>query len=223
MQMTRGPGERGTALLCVLMVTTVLATLSGALVLVAIAESMASANHGAAQQALYAAEAALEETRAELASADWRSVPGLGISESLNDAAQAPRAPHGAVLDLAALTSARQAESDAFFAPSADRPVWRLFGHGPFADLAPAGLTLPPAYLLVWVADDGGERDGDRGQDSNNVLVVRTEAYGVAGAHRAIEATLMLQTEPAGEGEGGVPVPLPGRRGVRIVSWKEVR
>jgi hypothetical protein len=223
MQETRGPAERGTALLCVLMVTTLLATLSAALVLVAITESMSSANHGAAQQALYAADAALEQTRGELATADWRITPGVGISGYLIDHEQMPRAPDGAVLDLAALTAARQAESDASFSPSPDRPLWRLFGHGRFGDLAPAGLSVPPAYLLVWVADDGDERDGDRGQDSNNVLLVRTEAYGVAGAHRSIEATLMLQTEPAGEGESGVPAPPPVRRGVRVLSWKEVR
>ena len=58
------------------MVTTLLATLSGALVLVVMSETMASANHGAAQQALYAAEAALDDTLGELQTTDWRTLPG---------------------------------------------------------------------------------------------------------------------------------------------------
>ena len=60
------------------MVTTLLATLSGALVLVVMSESMASANHGAAQQAVYAAEAGLEDTLSELQTADWRTSAGSG-------------------------------------------------------------------------------------------------------------------------------------------------
>ena len=84
-------GQRGSALICVLMVTTVLATLSGALVLVVMSESMASANHGAAQQAVYAAEAGLEDTLSELQTADWRSLPGTGGSACLRDSgADAP-------------------------------------------------------------------------------------------------------------------------------------
>src|SRR3954463_13089426 len=96
-------GQRGSALLCVLMVTTVLATLSGALVLVVMSESLASANHGAAQQAVYAAEAGLEDTLSELQTADWRGLPGTAVSACLRDPAQMPRAPDGAALNLGAL------------------------------------------------------------------------------------------------------------------------
>ena len=71
-------GQRGSALICVLMVTTLLATLSGALVLVVMSESMASANHGAAQQALYAAEAALEDTLSELQTSGLAHAAGSG-------------------------------------------------------------------------------------------------------------------------------------------------
>jgi len=187
-------------------------------------ESIASANHGAAQQALYAADAALEETLSELQGADWRSLPGGAVSTRLWDGAPAPLAPDGAVLDIAALTTARQAESDAAFGISPDRPVWRLFGHAPLSDLTPAGAVVPPAYLLVWMADDGDERDGEAERDSNDVLMVRVEAFGASHAHRSIEATLALQTGPAAEpGEGGGGLPAGTRREVRVLSWKEVR
>jgi type II secretory pathway pseudopilin PulG len=208
--------ERGTTLLCVLMITTLLATLAAAVVLVVIANSMASANHGAAQQALYAADAALEQTIGELRLADWRTLPGFVVSNRLWDGVQAPRAPDGTVLDLARLTADRQAASDALFGASPDRPVYRLFGHARFRDLVP-GVTTVPAYLLVWVKDDGDEGDGDPERDSNEVVMVRAEAFGVAGAHRSIEATLARQTGPPAGGPGG------GRFDVRVLSWREVR
>jgi hypothetical protein len=215
-------GQRGSALICVLMVTTLLATLSGALVLVVMSESMASANHGAAQQAVYAAEAGLEDTLGELQTTDWRVLPGAAVSACLRDAAQTPRAPDGAVLNLTALAAGRQAESDAVFAASPDGPVWRLFGHGPFSDLAPGRVNIPAAYLLIWVADDGEDGDGDAARDSNGRVMLRVEAYGSAGAHRSIEATVMLQilAEPP-PADGSAPPP--ARTAVRVLSSREVR
>ena len=121
-------------------------------------------------------------------------------------------------------STARQAESDAAFGISPDHPVWRLFGHAPLSDLTPAGAVVPSAYLLVWMADDGDERDGEAERDSNDVLMVRVEAFGASHAHRSIEATLALQTGPAAEpGEGGGGLPPGTRREVRVLSWKEVR
>jgi len=212
--------ERGTALLTVLMVTTLVGSLAAAIVFVVMTDSLASANHGAAQHALYAADAALEATLGELRLADWRVLPGGGVSGRLWDGALAPRAPDGTILDLARLTLERQAESDAIFRASPDRPVWHLFGHAPFQDLVPDAVTLP-AYLLVWLQDDGDEGDGDGERDSNDVLVVRAEAFGASGAHRSVQATICLQTADVAGGEPGVPVV--ARRAVRVLSWGEVR
>src|SRR4029079_6074595 len=124
---------------------------------------------------------------------DWRSLPGAAVSTSLRDSTQTPHAPDGTALDLGALTADRQAESDGTFAASPDRPVWRLFGRGPFNDLAPGRPNIPPAYILVWVGDDGEDGDGDAARDANNRVMLRVEAYGAAGSHRSIEATVMLQ------------------------------
>jgi hypothetical protein len=221
-RLATGTGERGTALICVLMVTTLLGTLSGALVLVALSETMASANHGTAEQALYAADAALEATLGELGSADWPGIPGAAVSARLQDPSPSPRTPDGRILDLAVLAAERQTASNAVFAPSPNRPVWHLFGRCPLTDLSPAGLVVPPAYLLVWIADDGDEADGDASRDSNQVVMVRAEGFGAAGAHRSVEATVALQNAPAGPPpEGGGPPPL--RHAVRVLSWREVR
>ena len=213
-------GERGTALVTVLMVTTLVGSLAAAVVFVVMTDSLASANHGAARHALYAADAALEATLGELRLADWRVLPGGAVSARLWDDAQAPRAPDGTTLDLARLSLERQAESDEIFTASPNRPVWHLFGHAPFQDLVP-GTVAPPAYLLVWLQDDGDEGDGDGERDSNDVLVVRAEAFGASGAHRSVQATVCLETTVAAGGEPGVPVV--ARRAVRVLSWREVR
>jgi hypothetical protein len=207
--------DKGTALIAVLMVTTLLAALSAAVVLIVMTDSMASANHGAAQQALYAADAALEQTMSELRVADWSTAPGGVRSAYLRDGALSPAAPDGTVLDLARLAVERQRESDRIFGASVNRPVWRLFGHAPFSDLTPAGVIVPPAYLLIWMADDGDEGDGDPERDSNGVLMLRVEAFGSSGAHRSVEATVSLQTSLSARGVA--------RREVRVLSWREVR
>ncbi len=216
--------EQGTALLAVLMVITLLVALSAAVVLVTTMESRAAGNHEAAQFALYAADGALEQTISELRAADWRIVPGNLMSGHLWNVEAPPRAPDGSILDVARLTTSRQAESDVVFAPSADRPRWYLFAHAAFSDLVPSGVVMPPIYLLVWIADDGDESDGDPERDSNDVVLVRAEALAASGARRSIEATLSRETRPApgsAEPAGGPPPVL--RQEVRILSWREVR
>ncbi len=213
--------ERGTALVTVLIVTTLVATLAAAIVLVVMSNGLASANYGAAQQALYAADAALEETIAELRAADWGGLPGGAASLRLHDGTASPRAPDGSAIAVARLQAALQADSDARYGASPNRPVWHLYGRAPYADLLP-GLIVPPAYLVVWIADDGDERDGDPERDSNRIVLVRAEAFGSTGAHRTVEAVLALQTAPGTVVDPAAPPP-PERREVRILSWREVR
>ena len=86
----------------------------------------------------------------------------------------------------------------------------------------PAGRTFPPAYLLVWVADDGEDGDGDAARDSNSRVMLRVEAYGAAGAHRSIEAVVVLQVLAAPPPADGSPPP-PARTAVRVLSSREVR
>ncbi len=213
--------ERGTALVTVLMVTTLVATLSAAIVLVVMSNSLASANHGAAQQALYAADAALESTISELRTTDWRAIPGGDASLRLRDGSASPRAPDGRSVAPDRLRAALQADSDARYGTGPNQPVWYLYGRARFADLL-SGPIVPPAYLIVWPADDGDERDGDPERDSNQVILARAEAFGVAGAHRTVEATLSLQTAPGAMVDPESPPP-PERREVRVLSWREVR
>jgi hypothetical protein len=54
---------------------------------------------------------------------------------------------------------------------------------------------VSPAYLLVWVADDG-EGDGDPAVDSNGQILVHAEAYGASGACRGVEAAIRRAQPP---------------------------
>jgi hypothetical protein len=214
-------GQRGTALVCALMVTALLATLGAALVLVVTAESLVGANHRASQQGIYAADAGLERAIGELRRlSTWQLVPGPGGGSSsgdFNDGAFAPQLPDGRILDLARLTIERQTDSNLFYPDTPDRPVWRLFAHASLNRMIAAGGTASP-YVVVWVADDPDDLDGDPGLDSNDILIVRSSVFGIRGARRAIEATIVRESAMDGLVAGGVT-----RSDVSVIAWREVR
>jgi PilX N-terminal len=213
--------QEGLALLCTLMVTSLLGMLGAALVFLATTESLISGNHRTAQQAFYGAEAGIERAMAGLATmADWSSIPGPGGAPSIPDfidgAAAAPLGD-GTSADLAQLTAARQADSDAFYAPTPNRPVWQLLAHAPLDWLTGPGAA--PVYVIVWIADDVDEADGDPLRDSNGVLMLRAEALGLRGARRRVEVTVAHDTrvDPASPPPDAEPLT---PAGVRIVSWR---
>ena len=84
----------------------------------------------------------------------------------------------------------------------ADNPRWNLFRYGPWASFTGAPSTL---YVVVLVADDTAEQDGDPRQDSQQGapgggrIRVRAEAFGAQGAHAAAEALLERNDENSAE------------------------
>jgi hypothetical protein len=215
-------GERGTALICALMVTALLATLGAALVFVVTAESLVGANHRASQQGLYAADAGLERAIGELRRlSTWQLVPAPGGGSSsgdFNDGALAPQLSDGRILDLARLTTERQTDSNLFYPDTPDRPVWQLFAHASLNRMiaGDAGTALP--YVVVWVADDPDDLDGDPGRDSNDILIMRSYAFGVRGARRAVEATVFRESALDGAVAGSLT-----RSDVSVIAWRDVR
>ena len=75
-----GRSESGAALLAALLVTSLLTTIAAALTFVTVAETLASANHGTAQEVAYAADAGLERTIADKRAAGI-DVISLGIGD----------------------------------------------------------------------------------------------------------------------------------------------
>lgn len=187
--------ERGVAVVMALLMAILIGAVAAALVALTTTETLISASFRHGTEASYGAEAALERALHDLATIpDWSPaltpVPGNLVS-GFDDGAAVARTPDGRALDLAVLTADRQRESDQRDGPGifgADSPQWRLFAHAPVSALMAApGLDLP-LYLVVWVADDESDGDGDPAVDRNGRILVWAVAFGAGGARRSVEA-----------------------------------
>ena len=91
------------------------------------------------------------------------------------------------------------------------------------ADVLPDGTINSPYYVVVFVADDPSETDGDPLHDSASpnpgagVVALRAEAFGLRGSHKVFECTVAREDAAAPTGLA------PGAAGVRVLSWREVR
>jgi PilX N-terminal len=210
---TRWRDDRGAALVVAILIAALMTAVASALLTTTTTETLIGGAHRASQETLYAADAALERAIGALASiSDWSAVlaaPAGTLMAPFDDGQAAPIAPDGRRLDLVRLLAARQAASNSLYGPGvfgADSPRWRLYGRAALSRVLGSNLAAQPAYLLVWLADDGADGDGDPGRDSNGQVALYVDGFGPAGARRAIEA--------------GISRSGPGV--VRLVSWKEV-
>jgi Tfp pilus assembly protein PilX len=183
--------DAGAALLLALLAVVLLAALGGGLIALGDTEATLAANHRAAAELLYAAEAAVERALSEMrAAATWTEVL-TGVRRSALYAATAqPVAPWGAMVDLAALTTALQAESDATAMWGLNNPSWRRFASGSLDVAAGNPPGVPQAYLVVWVADDPSEVDNDPSIDTNDTVLVRGLAVNAADLRVSVQGTV---------------------------------
>jgi hypothetical protein len=230
-------GEEGSALVIVMLVSSLLLVLGGVLMLSATTETHVAANVRNGTEALHAADAGLERAIADLAGlADWDAVLAGAASSFVDGAPGARRLPDGAAIDLREATNelrcgTRVACTDAAMdGVTAERPWgrnnprWQPFAYGPVARLLPAGAAYATAYVVVWIGDDPGENDGnpltdgrapERVDASNpenlgrDVLRLVAVAFGPGSTRRTVEATVVRTR---------LPVP-----GVRTVAWREMR
>ena len=206
--------ERGVAVVLALLLALLVGAIAAALVVLTTTETLISASFRHGQESSYGAEAALERALDDLATMpDWSPVLAAApanVVSSFDDGVASPLAPDGRRLDLARLTADRQRESDVRDGPTvfgADSPRWRLFAHAPLsALLAAPGLDLP-LYLVVWVADDELDGDGDPAVNRNGRIVVWAMAFGAGGARRSVEARV-------GRRDGG---------DLQLLAWREPR
>ena len=209
--------ERGAALFAVLMVTSLVSALAAALVFVTVTESRIGRTYQSAQAVGYAATAGIERTIADLrALPDWAAISASqSATGDFNDGNLAPVLADRAALDLTRLTAARQATSNSFYPAGANRPVWTLYAHASLAHITSFDLSANP-YVVVWIADDPGETDGDPARDSNGIVLVRAEAFGVRGSWRVVEATLAgsILRDTDGIAIGST---------VAVAAWREAR
>jgi len=199
--------DSGAALIVALLLTALMAALGVGLVELANTERSIAANFRTSQQARYAADAAVERSLVDLRPlTDWNGVLAGSTVSSFRDTTLTPTLASGQPLDIAAETAVHQRVSDARHALGANDPVWRLFAYGPLDALLPSG---PPssAYVVVWVADDRTEIDGNPAADSNGVVLLTARAW-VGRAVHTVEAALAK--------------PPTGAAGVHVLAWRSV-
>ena len=205
--------ERGAALLIALITAALIAAIAASLIVSTSTDLMITGSYRSSAEAMYGVEAGMERAIGELAAVpDWSVVLSApsSVVASFDDGSASVAAPDGRRLSVPALTAARQAAGDSVYGPAEfgpDGPVWRLFAHAGLQRVLPPALISPPGYILVWVADDGGDGDGDPSKDSNGQLLMYGDAYGVSGSRRALEVAIG-RVAPAA---------------IRVLSWKDPR
>jgi hypothetical protein len=184
------------AIASALVATVLLTGLGVALALMGIEESLLAGHDRQARALRLASESAAYLAVADLRRApSWILIPAL--TARFTDDTLTPQNPwDGATLDLTAETARAQADTDASRGPAEVPRVWRLLAYGPMARAAPA-LECGPYYLVVWVADDGADTDGDPGSDSNGIVTIRADALGPDGG-RATTRMSVARTAMAG-------------------------
>jgi type II secretory pathway pseudopilin PulG len=207
------------AVLVALMSTLLMAALAAALVLSTTAETMVAANFREGQQAVYAADAAIELAIADLAAApDWTPLLDGSVTSALPRNPPDPRwtLPDRSPLELTRLVNrlncrnANGCTAAALSALTAQRPwgannpMWRLYAYGPLPAFVPGSITDSTFFIVVMLADDAAENDGDPLRDGSTgtnpgsgVVMVRAEAFGTGGTHLVVEATAARDVEAA--------------------------
>ncbi|HXW07071.1 MAG TPA: PilX N-terminal domain-containing pilus assembly protein [Vicinamibacterales bacterium] len=197
-QRTRLADERGTALIIALMAMLLLTALGAAVVMVGNTETMIANNYRNGQEALYAADAAVERVVQDLLMVPrWNDILGGSVTSSYIDGDMGAKTlPAGGTLNLATATAQLQSETNLIAQWGANNPQWRLFAWGPLSDMLPNTRIDSPMYMAVWVADDPadgpspGVIDGNPTADVNGTLTLHAEAYGPGGTRKVIEVTV---------------------------------
>lgn len=200
--------DAGVALVIVMALSVLLASIGLTILLLANVEIAASGNQRDGVEAFHAADGALDYAIQELAALpDWNGVLAGTTRSRVSGPLRLPAAAGGAVLDAARLTADIQQSAYGGSAWGASTPRWRLFAHGSAVGDVGIGSVPDHVYVLVWVSDDIAEDDSDPWTDSNEHIVVRARAIGLRNSQRDVQAVI-ARTE------------MPGV--VRKVSWRIV-
>ncbi|HZT75598.1 MAG TPA: hypothetical protein VFA27_03010 [Vicinamibacterales bacterium] len=197
-------GDAGAALVAAVLALALAGALGAALALTTATESVVAGDFARAHAARYAAEAGLERAIAELPSiGDWNLALGGAVQSTFVDGPPSGTRTlaDGRVLDLARVVTSANAAGAPW---GTNNPVWRLFAYGPLDALLPGGVVRSPFYVVVMVADDPSETDGnplvdgdapcDAGETppgcnpGSGAIAVRAEAFGPRGAHQIAHA-----------------------------------
>lgn len=204
--------DRGTALITAIMATLLLSALGLALVLSTSTEGMIAGNFRNGQEALYAADGAVERVMDDLLTVpDWNNILQGNVRSAFIDGAPSGNRvlPDGTTINLtaatnvancghiAACTVAEMNTSTEDRPWGTNNPRWVLYAYGPLNTMVPTGTLNSNIYVIVWVGDDQSENDDDPTTDGNTqtnpgsgVLAMHVEAYGPQGTHKVLEVTV---------------------------------
>jgi len=238
--------EDGLALIIATMAMLLMSVLAAALVLASSSEMITAASFRDSSETLYAADAALEHAINTVAAAsDWSLLLSGSIQAAFTDGPPyGARSLDGSSIDLDELRNmANCSKRTACSADdmnrvtrerprAADNPRWQLYSYGNLASVMPAGSIGSPQYVVVMIADDASENDGNPTVDGitpchrevpsitgnppvvscnpgSGVIALRSHAFGPRGARRIVEATLARLTWPSSAPGATDPPALP--------------
>jgi hypothetical protein len=228
--------ESGMSLVAVLIASGFFSAVALGLALVVSTDRRAASNYGDAVTMLNAAEAGLELAVRDLASeADWNLVlSGVKQGRFTDGSPSGTKTiPIRGTLSLTTeshlincgtpgvCTSAQMDAVSQDRPWGANNPRWQPYIYGPLPSLG-SFMRDVPLYVVVWVADDGNEGDGDPLRDGppadsgRGVLQLRSEVFGASGARSAVQALVMRVCWTENLVERCLP-------GLRVQSWHEVR
>jgi len=204
--------DRGMALITALMAMLLLTALGLALVFSTTTEGMITGNFRNGQEALYAADAAVERVMDDLLTVpDWNNILQGNVRSAFIDGLPSGNRtlPDGSILNLTQATnmancghvgtcSANEMDTATEDRPwGANNPRWVLYAYVPLNTIIGSGSVNSNIYVIVWVGDDQSENDDDPTVDGNaqtnpgsGVLAMHVEAYGPMGTHKVLEVTV---------------------------------
>jgi hypothetical protein len=204
--------ENGIALIVAMLAMLLMTALGMALVMTTSSETMITNNFRNSHEGFYAADAVVERAMDDLLTVpDWNSLlSGTTQSAFIDGAPSGARTlPDGSTLDLTQainmancqkVTTCSNADLNELTDErpwGANNPRWQLYAYGPLSEMLPSDTINSSWYVVVMVADDPGENDGNPAQDGvagdnpgMGVLAMRAEAFGPRGAHQMIELTV---------------------------------
>lgn len=221
----RWRADAGVALTIALMSMVLMLGLGVVLVLTTSTETLIAGHFRNAAEARYAAEAGIERAVQDLVAVpDWNMVLSGAIPLTCVDGRPTGlrTLADGTTVDLTQatnlvncnkVTACSTADMAAFTDDrpwGSNNPRWLPFAYGPLEQIlgGSEGAIASRMYVVVWVADDPSENDGDPLLDGasmanpgSGVLSIRAEAFGPGAAHRAVEVT--LRRTGAGGGDRG--------------------
>lgn len=227
--------ENGFATIVALMGLLLVSALGTALILATSVETLISRNFREGAGAIYAADAVAAFGLVELsASPDWTTVLNGTTHSTWTDGAPGGARPlrDGSTINLTEILNMANcgmpttcsdrdmAATDAERPWGLNNPRWQLFAWGRVADWLPGDGIDAGYYVVLLVADDPAETDGDPLVDGPGpgfgLLTLRAEAFGPGGAHAAVEQTLARVSADELRRR-------PDLGPVRVVSWRAGR